>query len=163
MLRGFARALDLALHIGALELAGRAQTLLPGPLLTLDDAALLGVDAAVGLTAFVLAPALSEALGGATLGKVLLGLEVVSAEDDGPINLGRAVTRNVALVVDVLFFGLVAYSAMARSERRQRVGDAWARSWVVRRAGPPTRRAIGVALLGPGVALALLLASYVVA
>ena len=160
--RALARGLDLALHIGLLELAGRVHGWLPGPLVLLDDAALLTVDAAVGLTALVLAPALAEALGGSTLGKVVLRLQV-QAEEGGRIGLGRAVTRNAALAVDLLFFGLVAYSAMGRSEKRQRVGDVWARSIVVRRVGPPPREAILAAIGGPLAALALLLFSYIVA
>ena len=49
--------------------------------------------------------------------------------------------RNLAYYVDSLFFGLVAYQKMSESPKRQRIGDHWGRTMVVRLAeiDPSTR------------------------
>lgn len=69
---------------------------------------------------------------GATPGKALLGLRVVR-EDGGPIGFGQALGRNVALVVDMILFGLVAFLAMRSSALHQRFGDQWAKTAVIAR------------------------------
>jgi len=84
--------------------------------------------------------AFSESIGGASLGKRLLGLEVVD-EDLQPATLTQGWKRNLAFFVDGFFFGLVAYNAMEKSPTRQRIGDRWAKTRVVmRRSLPPALR-----------------------
>ncbi|MFT4627484.1 MAG: putative RDD family membrane protein YckC [Myxococcota bacterium] len=179
LLRGLARAIDLAVHIGVLEAAFRCSDWLPsggleaafrcsdwlpsGLLVTVDASYLLAVDMSIGLSALVLYPAVAEWISGATVGKLLTGLRTVQAEPRGaPISLQAAALRNLAILVDGFLFGLVAYSAMARSELRQRVGDEWGGTLVVwKRAAQPARSALGVPI-GVGAALLLVLLSYLV-
>jgi uncharacterized RDD family membrane protein YckC len=73
----------------------------------------------------------SEWIGGATLGKLALGLRVRSV-DLTPCTLGGAVLRNLAFYIDALFFGMVAYGSMSRSPRKQRLGDKMGRTVVVK-------------------------------
>ncbi|HKS21192.1 MAG TPA: RDD family protein [Thermoanaerobaculia bacterium] len=92
------------------------------------------------LVATILYHAFSESIGGASLGKRLFGLEVVS-EDLRPATLLQGWKRSLAFVVDGFFFGLVGYNAMKKSPIRQRIGDGWAKTRVVlRRSLPPALR-----------------------
>jgi uncharacterized RDD family membrane protein YckC len=82
----------------------------------------------------------AEGLHGSTLGKRICGIRVV-AEDGRPATLVAALKREIAFFVDALFFGLVAVLAMSSSPRRQRTGDKWAHTMVVRLAAvPPAAR-----------------------
>ena len=73
---------------------------------------------------------IAESLGGATVGKLLLSLRVVG-EDGARPTLGRGLVRNVWVLLDGLFLGLVAYIAMRRSARGQRLGDRFAHTLVL--------------------------------
>lgn len=73
---------------------------------------------------------LAEGLGGATVGKVVCGLRVLS-EDRQPCTVTKALVRGLAYYIDVLFFGLVAWSSMSKSPMKQRYGDRWAKTIVV--------------------------------
>jgi uncharacterized RDD family membrane protein YckC len=89
----------------------------------------LGIAAAlIGSTAM---HTLSEGLHGSTLGKRLCGIIVIS-EDGGPSTLVGALKRSIAYFVDSLFFGLVAAQKMKESPKRQRIGDVWGHTMVVR-------------------------------
>jgi uncharacterized RDD family membrane protein YckC len=116
------------------------------------------------LVASVLYHAFSEGLGGASLGKAVLGLRVKS-EELRPAGVWRGVVRSLAYYFDALFFGLVAYSVMSKSRRVQRLGDNWAGTVVVRAASlsPASRgeAALGI-LLGCSSGLAITTASWVV-
>ena len=161
--RVLARAIDLLVHM----LVGSLTGIVAG-LLLLIGAALRGAspDAALAklsaetLPGFVVAliggtamHVLCEGLHGSTLGKRLCGIIVVS-EDGGPSSLTGALKRNLAYFVDALFFGLVAFQKMAASPKRQRVGDVWGQTMVVRIATldpstrPSTLRFAGAALAG---------------
>jgi uncharacterized RDD family membrane protein YckC len=75
--------------------------------------------------------AIADWLGGATLGKLLLGLRVRS------ITLGRctlrgALIRELWYYVDAFFFGLVAYGSMQGSRTQQRFGDKRGKTVVVK-------------------------------
>jgi uncharacterized RDD family membrane protein YckC len=80
--------------------------------------------------------ALCEGLYGATLGKRLLGMTVIS-EDLTFCSFPQAVKRSFAFIIDGLFFGAVAWSNMKDSPQHQRLGDKWAETIVVRRADVP--------------------------
>lgn len=101
----------------------------------------------VGLTFYF---ALAEGFGGATLGKLIVGLRVRSETLAAP-NLGQGLLQSLAYFIDGFFFGAIAYGSMSRSPRHQRVGDKWARTVVVRAASVPTDGA------RPGVAAGILL------
>jgi uncharacterized RDD family membrane protein YckC len=77
-----------------------------------------------------------EAWHGATLGKLVCGLRVVS-EDGERASLVQGLMRSVAFLVDSLFLGAVGFVTMQSSPRAQRVGDKWARTVVVHAADEP--------------------------
>jgi len=85
----------------------------------------------LGLVASLLYHAIAEGLGGATAGKAIVGLRVLT-EDQKPCTFPKALGRNLAYYFDALFFGLVAWSSMSSSPMRQRYGDKWAKTIVVR-------------------------------
>lgn len=86
----------------------------------------------------------AESIHGSTPGKMILGLMVLS-ERGGFCGLGAALGREAAYFVDSLFFGVPAYLSMKASPVRQRLGDKWAHTIVVRRRSlqPPQRRGTG--------------------
>lgn len=108
---------------------------------------------ACSMLASLLYHSLSEALGGATIGKAICGLRVIT-EDRQPCTFGKALGRNAAYFIDALFFGAVAWSAMSKSPTKQRNGDTWAGTIVVHRAPelPERSAALGIAV---GVATAV--------
>jgi uncharacterized RDD family membrane protein YckC len=82
------------------------------------------------LLARTLYPAICEGVGGATVGKLALGMRVRS-EDLTPASLGSALLRSLGLHVDTLFLGAIAYGSMLRSPMKQRLGDKWGHTVVV--------------------------------
>jgi uncharacterized RDD family membrane protein YckC len=82
---------------------------------------------------------IAEALGGATVGKAICGLRVLT-EDRRPCTFGKALGRNAAYYFDALFFGLVAWSSMSKSMAKQRHGDKWASTIVVHGLIPESAR-----------------------
>jgi len=163
-LRGVARAVDWLAGAAVLEAAFALTPWLPvRGLVTVGDEVLLGLDIATGLFTVWLAPTLSETLSGATVGKTLLGLRTVRAVDGAPPSAPAAAWRNLLVFLDVPLFGMVSYSEMARSPRRQRSIDARYEVEVVRArdARQPTAALWGVPA-GLAAALAFVLLSYVV-
>ena len=73
---------------------------------------------------------LTEGMFGASLGKLICQLRVVT-EDGHSITFRKALLRSLAYYFDALFFGLVAYSSMKESPLNQRYGDKWAHTVVV--------------------------------
>jgi uncharacterized RDD family membrane protein YckC len=95
---------------------------------------------AASMLGTVLYQAMSEWIGGASLGKAIFGLRVL-AQDFRALPLLGALVRSFAILVDGLLFGLVGFLAMERSPLRQRLGDRWAGTIVVyARACPEARR-----------------------
>lgn len=74
----------------------------------------------------------AEALTGMTVGKRIVGIEVVD-EDGDHLGLGAAVVRNILRLVDGLFFYLIGAIFAFSSPRGQRLGDRAAHTVVVRR------------------------------
>lgn len=74
----------------------------------------------------------SEGLSSTTLGKRLFGLKVRSARTGSAITWKQSVMRNVSLVVDLLFFGLVGVLTANGSAWRQRFGDRAANTVVLK-------------------------------
>ncbi len=89
----------------------------------------------------------AEAVGGATLGKLLLRLRVAS-EDLTPSTFKGALLRNLALCVDAL--GVPAYRAMSHSLMSQRYGDQWGHTVVLHASAvpPDSRKGTGLLALG---------------
>lgn len=77
-----------------------------------------------------------EGLAGTTLGKRLLGLQVIDVQGT-PITFAQAVKRSVAFLADSLFLGGVGWWFMNQSPEMQRIGDLLARTRVVRRRSLP--------------------------
>jgi uncharacterized RDD family membrane protein YckC len=72
-----------------------------------------------------------EGLHGATLGKLICGLRVVR-QDGGASTMPGALVRSLAWFFDGLFFGLVGYTSMSQSRLKQRYGDVWGKTIVIR-------------------------------
>ncbi len=81
-----------------------------------------------------------EARFGWTLGKKVLGLRVVKAEGDAPLDWQASIVRNVLRIVDGLFFYLIGAIVVWVSKGRQRLGDMVAHTAVVRTA-PEAKKA----------------------
>jgi uncharacterized RDD family membrane protein YckC len=80
--------------------------------------------------------AICEAVHGSTPGKLALSMVVVQ-EDATPCRVNSAIVRSFAYLIDSLFFGLIAYSAMKQTAQEQRLGDGWAETVVSKRADIP--------------------------
>lgn len=118
-----------------------------------------------GLLATTVYHAFSESIGGASLGKRLLGLEVVS-ENLQPATLLQGLKRDIGFFVDALFFGVVAIHYMNQSPIKQRLGDRWGKTRVVRRRSlplelrRPTRIFVFVFLAAVALAVETLVAAH---
>ena len=85
----------------------------------------------------------AEGLYGASLGKLILKLRVVS-EARQPITILQAFKRNLAYYYDALFFGAVGFSKMRETDLQQRNGDHWARTLVLKLPDVPAESRQGV-------------------
>jgi uncharacterized RDD family membrane protein YckC len=83
---------------------------------------------ALGLGYYVLC----EAATGATLGKHMVGIQVIG-EDGEDLTFGASLVRNLLRLVDCLFFYLVGGIFALTSPHGQRLGDRAAHTFVVRR------------------------------
>ena len=92
----------------------------------------------------------AETVGGASLGKLLLGLRVTS-ENLTPCLFKGVLIRNTAYFLDALPLGVPAYRAMAHSVLNQRYGDQWGRTVVMRTQAVPPDSRQGKALLALGI------------
>jgi uncharacterized RDD family membrane protein YckC len=79
---------------------------------------------------------LCEGICGASLGKLVCGLRVLS-EDYSPCGLKQALIRSLAYYFDGLVFGVVGYFEMTKTLLEQRHGDHWAKTLVVRTSQVP--------------------------
>jgi uncharacterized RDD family membrane protein YckC len=104
----------------------------------------------------------SEGLHGSTLGKVLCRLRVIR-ENGQPSNLQGALIRNLGYYVDALFVGLIGYQSMQKSNRRQRYGDVWGKTIVVKEENIPSGSQRSVARFLLAFFLASFAAGWVVA
>ena|ERR1700730_10639114 len=91
-----------------------------------------------GILASFLYHFITEGVCGASVGKLACQLRVVT-EDGGAIGMWPAFLRSLAYFWDSLFFGLVGYNSMKKSDLNQRYGDHWAHTVVVKRSDVPER------------------------
>jgi len=77
-----------------------------------------------------------EGLAGTTIGKRMFGLQVIDVTA-GPITLMQGVKRSLGFLVDGLFLGAIGAHSMGESPEKQRIGDHWAKTRVVRRRSLP--------------------------
>jgi uncharacterized RDD family membrane protein YckC len=73
---------------------------------------------------------ITESLQGQTLGKLILGLRVVTKAGN-PISFSRAVKRRLLDFIDFFFFGIVAFLIVKNTPDHQRLGDLWAKTVVI--------------------------------
>lgn len=85
----------------------------------------------LSLLGMILYYSVLEGLHGASLGKLVCRLRVITA-DGLTCSMTRAILRSLAFYWDALFFGLVGYYSMSKSALNQRYGDVWAKTVVVR-------------------------------
>jgi lipoprotein-releasing system ATP-binding protein len=105
----------------------------------------------------LVAQAVSEWLGCATVGKMLFGLRVREENLDRPSFLA-ALIRNLLYFVDSIFFGLVGYVGMSGSLLKQRFGDGLAQTVVVKASTLPPGGSQGAWLgIGAGFIVSILL------
>jgi uncharacterized RDD family membrane protein YckC len=107
-----------------------------------------------GFASSVAGAALTTWACGASAGKWLLGLRVVRSSGERP-GLGSGLVRELAYFIDAMFFGLIAKGQMDGSPHRQRLGDQWAKTMVVRAQTLPGGIAPSMLKLAVGVALGL--------
>ena len=90
---------------------------------------------AFGFIASIAYHTLSEGLGGASAGKAICGLRVLTERRE-PCSVGKALGRNLAYYIDALFFGLVAWTSMSKSPSSRittlRCGWLRASDWLMR-------------------------------
>ena len=72
----------------------------------------------------------AESIKGQTLGKMILGLKVVSKRGR-QVSFMQALKRHIADCLDAFFFGLVAVISIKNSPAHQRLGDLWADTIVI--------------------------------
>ena len=88
---------------------------------------------------------LTEGICGASIGKLICQLRVVTEQRE-PIGLGQAFVRSLAYYIDALFFGIVAFTSMQKSGLNQRYGDRWAHTVVIKSKDLPSSSARGIEL-----------------
>ena len=71
-----------------------------------------------------------ESIKGQTLGKLILGLRVVT-KNGNSISFWQAVKRHLVDMLDFFFFGIVAIIAIKNTPDHQRLGDLWAKTIVI--------------------------------
>lgn len=106
---------------------------------------LTGLPAALSSVAFLAYFVLLEGYLGGTIGKLLLGMRVVSRRGTAP-GPGAALIRNVLRLIDFLpAFYLLGIVLIATSREKQRFGDRIAGTFVVSRKGAAAMRSAGAA------------------
>jgi uncharacterized RDD family membrane protein YckC len=68
---------------------------------------------------------------GQTIGKMITRIKVVR-EDGRPIDMNQALTRNILRIIDGFIGYLIGAILIWRSDKKQRLGDRWAKTVVVK-------------------------------
>ena len=85
-----------------------------------------------GVVGTVVYYVICEGVCGATLGKLMIGAQVIGV-DGSPCRFKQALVRTISLFVDLLFFGMIGAMSAHSSPLKQRVGDHWADTYVALR------------------------------
>ena len=91
------------------------------------------IDYVLALLGFYLYHSFTDGISGTSIGKLVCGLNVVQM-DGRPCSMTGAFKRDLAYYMDGLFFGLVGYESMKKTPLRQRYGDVWGKTIVVKKA-----------------------------
>jgi uncharacterized RDD family membrane protein YckC len=94
----------------------------------------------MGLFAIVAYHAVAEHLSGSTMGKWMTGLTVIREDGSAPVGFRQGIGRNLAVGIDAICIGLPAVQSMYKTPQRQRHGDVWNRTMVIRRRDLPANR-----------------------
>jgi uncharacterized RDD family membrane protein YckC len=97
-----------------------------------------------GLTVYVILFAyflVCEGASGRTVGKLALGLRVVRVADGRPCGWGRSIIRNLIRPLDLFFVGLPGGLVVMLTPARQRIGDLFGGTLVVRQMTIPAAMA----------------------
>ena len=97
---------------------------------------LYGAPAVLAFAVYFLYFIVLEAMTGATIGKMLLGLKVVRV-DGHPIAWRESIIRNLLRIVDGFILYLVGLILILTSRKRQRLGDRIAETLVVKKSDLP--------------------------
>lgn len=71
-----------------------------------------------------------ESIKGQTLGKIILGLRVVTVHGTS-ISFKQAFKRHLIDMIDCFFFGIIGLITIKNTPNHQRVGDLWAKTIVI--------------------------------
>jgi uncharacterized RDD family membrane protein YckC len=71
-----------------------------------------------------------EGIDGATLGHHLFKLKVVKLNGER-IGLREALKRHLLDGIDLFFYGIPAFITIRNTEKHQRIGDLWAKTFVI--------------------------------
>ena len=116
----------------------------------------------VAFIAGIVGVAVSNALCGASPGKLILGMRVVRVNGQLPSFL-NGVVRELGYFLDAFFFGIIGKQAMEASPLKQRQGDRWANTTVVYAKTLPSGVAPSMARLVLGVGFGLFVQALVLA
>ena len=72
-----------------------------------------------------------EQVTGATIGDGIMGLKPLSLSGGKP-TVAQSLKRHLLDVADMFFFGIVAYVNIKNTKYKQRLGDVWAKTIVIR-------------------------------
>ena len=156
-LGGLVAGVLAAIVLAILEATGVART---GWLTRLDHG--FAFNFLSGSTASIIGATLCTGLCGASPGKWALGLRVIRTSGERA-GFGASMVRELAYFIDALFFGLVAKGQMDGSAMKQRLGDQWALTVVVRAATLPVGVMQSMGLVALGVFLGIVAQSIVLA
>jgi uncharacterized RDD family membrane protein YckC len=149
--RTVARTIDLLVQLAILMFGSTAVGLIVGTVFANDygTAVAITLGALVALVAFFGYPIFMETRFGATVGKLMFGLRVVTVEG-GPIRFRHAAIRAFLQLVDIWLIpiGVIGVVTMLLSRQSQRLGDL-AAGTVVLREQSAVLRSMAVAFMPP--------------
>ena len=140
-IRAAARMIDQAVHLFMIMVSGAMFYFIVGMVGAMADRNVETFgDRAFESPLFILASivgaicyhTICEGFHGSSLGKLLLGLQVLGTNRK-PCTLRSALVRSLGFYIDGLFFGAIGYLPMQKSILMQRNGDVWGDTVVCRR------------------------------
>jgi uncharacterized RDD family membrane protein YckC len=69
---------------------------------------------------------------GATLGNLIVNLKPISLNGNSKITFSQSFKRHFVDTIDMFMFGLIAYILIKNTENHQRLGDIWAKTYVIK-------------------------------
>lgn len=73
-----------------------------------------------------------EKLFGATLGNLLLKIKPISLEENNKVTFTQSLKRHLLDPIDMFLFGFIGIIVMKNTEKKQRLGDLWAKTIVIK-------------------------------